>query len=56
VALSQVGWVLCDELSGIEVALEQYLPHRSIQCCLVRKARRLIAYVRHQDKAHLISD
>ena len=55
-ALSQVGWVLCDELSGIEVALEQYLPHRSIQCCLVHKARRLIAYVRHQDKAHEVLD
>ena len=24
--------------------------------CLVRKARRLIAYVRHRDKAHLIAD
>ena len=31
----------------------KYWPHR---CCLVRKARRLTAYVRHQDKAHLIAD
>lgn len=52
----QVGLVLCDELSGIEVALEQYLPHRAIQCCLVHKVRRLITYVRHKDKAHLMAD
>lgn len=39
------------ELSGNEVAREQQLPHRAIQRCLVHKARRLIAYVRHQHKA-----
>lgn len=54
--LKQVGLVLCDELSGIETAIEQHLPHRAIQTCLVHKLRRLIAHVRHTDKAHIISD
>ena len=52
----QAGLVLCDELSGIETALQQHLPHRAIQCCLVHKVRRLIAHARHQDKAHLVAD
>lgn len=51
-----VGLVLCDELSGIEQAIEKDLPHVHLQLCLVHKIRRLLLRVRHQDKAALVSD
>jgi transposase-like protein len=54
--LQQVNLVLCDELSGIEAAVEAHLPHRHLQTCLVHKVRRLLTQVRHQDKAALASD
>lgn len=53
--LKQVGFVLCDELSGIESAIEAKLPHQHLQLCLVHKVRNLLARVRHQDKASLAS-
>lgn len=54
--IERVGLVLCDELSGIESAIEKQLPHRHIQCCLVHKIRRLLLRARQSHKAQLSQD
>lgn len=54
--LQQVGLVLCDELSGIEAAVQASLPHVHLQLCLVHKLRRLLTRLRHQDKAAFLAD
>jgi len=48
--------VLCDELSGIETAIENHLPHRYLQLCWVHKLRNLRATVRHKDKPLLVAE
>ena len=54
--LERVGMVLCDELSGVEAAIERTLPHRFIQCCLVHKIRRLLGKARHAHKRAMAED